>query len=152
MDPLSRVASKRVRNRTEDFIRDLEEDLRNVYGDVEVRVGEALSRIVGFTAELREDDEGYILAADLAGVAKEDIDLRVVEEQTIEIEAKRMEPILEDDERYLIQERVYGPIKRSFALPTKIDQETVEAELTDGVLTVRMLKAEETRGQRIEVK
>ena len=56
-----------------------------------------------------------------------------------------------EDERYLLQERPSGKFFRSFELPDAVDANKVEASLTNGVLTLRLPKAEEARPRSIKV-
>jgi len=57
-----------------------------------------------------------------------------------------------DGGRYYRRERGFGEFARTVTLPGPIDPETVQAEYTDGVLSVRMAKAEETKPKKVEIK
>ena len=52
---------------------------------------------------------------------------------------------------YLLKERRYTRFQRSFTLPPTVDEQTVNAKLNDGVLTITLNKREETKPRRIQV-
>ena len=103
-------------------------------------------------ADLRENEEGFLLSAELPGVRREDILVRV-EGGILTLEGRRtMDPDTRDAEHLRI-ERSYGPFTRSFHLPAAIDTGRVTAALRLGVLEVFIPKSEEakTRPVRINV-
>jgi HSP20 family protein len=57
----------------------------------------------------------------------------------------------EENDSYLLQERPFGKFFRSFELPDAVDANQVEASLTNGVLTLRLPKAEEARPRSIKI-
>ena len=83
----------------------------------------------------------YKLHAEIPGIKKEDINLEVGEEE-LEISAETKEEKKEEDEKkgYIRRERRYSKFYRRIPLPQPVDSEKVEAELKDGVLTVRLPK------------
>jgi HSP20 family protein len=97
-----------------------------------------------------EDADGLTLLADLPGVSKERLDVRV-EGDTL---------IVEGDVQIALSEQmqaVYADIRsthyqRRFALSDELQAENIEASLKDGVLTVRIPKRAETKPRRIEVR
>ncbi len=60
----------------------------------------------------------------------------------------------EKDKNYYLAERSFGAFRRTIPLPVEIDRDKVEASFKNGVLTVRLPKAEQarTQAQRIQVK
>jgi HSP20 family protein len=88
-------------------------------------------------------DEGneYKLHAEMPGIKKEDINLEVGEDE-IEISAESKEEKKEGDEKkgYIRRERRYSKFYRRIPLPQPINPDKVEAELKDGVLTVKLPK------------
>jgi len=102
-------------------------------------------------------DEGseYRLHAEMPGIKKEDINLEVGEDE-IEISAETKEEKKEGDEKkgYIRRERRYSKFYRKIPLPQPINSEKVEAELKDGVLTVRMPKVSppEKKTKKVGVK
>jgi HSP20 family protein len=92
-----------------------------------------------------------VIHAELPGMKKEDIDIRV-ENNVLTIRGKkeRKEEVKEDG--YFRSERAYGAFSRSFSLPTSVDVKKIAAEYKDGVLTLSLPKADEAKPRQIEVK
>lgn len=100
--------------------------------------------------DLREDREGFVLCAELPGVRREDIRIRVEGgsltlegERHLEAEARAAEP--------LRIERSYGPFSRAFPLPAAVDAGKARARFHHGVLEIFVPKAAEARGRAIRV-
>jgi HSP20 family protein len=96
------------------------------------------------------DAHEVVLKAELPGLKKEDIDLRV-EQNTLTITGERREEKAVKKDRYHRMERVCGTFSRSFSLPATIDPERVRAEYQDGVLTVTLPLREESKPRQISV-
>ncbi|MDQ3259755.1 MAG: Hsp20/alpha crystallin family protein [Pseudomonadota bacterium] len=97
-----------------------------------------------------EDEAGITVIADLAGVAKEDLAIRV-DGDTLTIEA----PISLGESQNI--DPVYAEIraaqyKRSFTLSRELDIAKIDAALKDGVLKLYVPKVEQAKPRRIEVK
>jgi len=91
-----------------------------------------------------------VMKAELPGLAREDIDLRV-ENSTLTLRGERKRDTEVKQEQFHRVERSYGAFSRSFALPTRIDTDKVRAEFRDGVLTVSLPVKAEAKPRQIEV-
>jgi HSP20 family protein len=91
-----------------------------------------------------------VIKAELPGLKKEDIDVRV-ENNTLTLRGERKREQTVKDEQFHRVERTYGAFSRSFSLPSTIDTEKVNADFTDGVLTITMPLREEAKPRKIEV-
>jgi HSP20 family protein len=85
-----------------------------------------------------ENDKEFIIEMMLAGIKKEDISIKV-DKDVLKIKAVRNEV---KDLKYNRKESFTGTYKRLFVLPELADVENISASLTDGVLTVKILKLE----------
>jgi HSP20 family protein len=95
---------------------------------------------------IREEDDAYILSALVPGLKADDLNIQVLEDVLrIEGEYKL------DESEYLLQELPHGSFKRTLRLPTVIDADHVEAKITDGVLTLKLPKAESARPKKINI-
>ena len=101
--------------------------------------------------EVRETNDAYIFKADLPGVQEEDLDISVAKNR-MTVTGKREMEKREENDRFYAVERNYGSFTRSFTLPTDIDDAHVDAELRDGVLTLRMPKTREQQAKKVQVK
>ena len=106
---------------------------------------------------VREEDDAYVLSALVPGLKAEDLNIQVLEDVVrIEGEYKRSTPQSgsvdkADETEYLMQELPQGSFNRTLRLPTVIEADHVEAKITDGVLTLRLPKAESARPKKIQV-
>jgi len=105
---------------------------------------------------IHEDAEGeaYILSALVPGLKSEELNIQVLEDVVrIQGEYKGSHPEDKADEsNYLVRELPDGSFARTLRLPAAIDAEHVEANITDGVLTLRLPKAESARPKQIKIK
>lgn len=105
-------------------------------------------RYVSPPVDIYETTNGLVVTADLPGVAKEGLDLRVENNLlTIRGKAAHAAP---GDPIY----REYGLVNffRQFELNERVDQSKISAELKHGVLTLSLPKAEEAKPRKIEVR
>jgi HSP20 family molecular chaperone IbpA len=100
--------------------------------------------------DIYEDDSGITLLADLPGVARERLGVRVDGDSlTIEGTAEVAGP----REMELVYGEAQPPVyRREFSLSRELDASRIEAQLKDGVLRLTIPKAEEAKPRRIEVR
>jgi HSP20 family protein len=96
---------------------------------------------------IREEDEAYVLSALVPGIKSDELNIQILED-VIRIEGEYKM----DESKYLIRELPNGSFTRTLRLPAPIDAEHVEAEVSDGVLTLRLPKAESARPKQIKIK
>jgi HSP20 family protein len=98
---------------------------------------------------IEEQDDAYVIEAELPGVRREDVDIEIVgNELTISGEFK------ERERAGVLRRRTrrVGRFEFRVALPEGVDPDAVDAELDHGVLTVRVPKAQRAARRQIEVK
>src|SRR4030095_155691 len=96
-----------------------------------------------------EDSNGIVLRADLPGVSKESLELSI-ESQTITIEGQMQLDVPEGLE--VSHAEVSVPrFRRVFTLSKELDAAKIAAELNDGVLTLRIPKADYAQPRRIPI-
>ncbi|MCK6485242.1 MAG: Hsp20/alpha crystallin family protein [Phycisphaerae bacterium] len=100
--------------------------------------------------DIIERADELLVLADMPGVAAEDIDVRF-ENGTLEIHG-RVRPRQDDETRFLLREYGVGDFHRSFEVSEIIDAGRITAECANGVLTLRLPKAESARPRTIAVK
>jgi HSP20 family molecular chaperone IbpA len=98
--------------------------------------------------DIYETEDGLLVKADLPGVAREGLDVRV-ENSLLTIRGKAAH-VAPGDPVY----REYGLVNffRQFELNERVDQSKISAELKHGVLTLTLPKAEEAKPRQIDVK
>ena len=97
-----------------------------------------------------EDDTGITILADLPGVPKDRLALRV-EGETLQIEGDIASEMPEGMEAVYAEVQV-PRYRRAFSLSRELDTAKIDAGLKDGVLTLRIPKAEHAQPRRIEVR
>jgi HSP20 family protein len=95
-------------------------------------------------------DHEIVLRAELPGLKREDIDIRV-ENSTLTLRGERKQEKEVSKESYHRVERAYGIFTRSFSLPSTVDTEKVSAAFADGILTVKLPTREEAKPRQIQV-
>ena len=96
---------------------------------------------------VREEDESYVLSALVPGIKSDELNIQILED-VVRIEGEYKA----EENQYLVREIPSGSFNRTLRLPAPIDAEHVEAEVTDGVLTLRLPKAESARPKQIKIK
>ena len=109
-------------------------------------------RLAPYCVDVREDADHFYVEAELPGFKKEEIDI-TMENQQLTISAERKDEQKQGGKKgdLLLHERRYSRFIRSFTLPPTVDEQTVNAKLADGVLTITLNKREETKPRKIAV-
>ena len=102
---------------------------------------------------VRAEDEAYVLSALVPGLNADELNIQVLDDVVrIQGEHQRSSPVEKaDDSHYLVREIPTGSFTRTLRLPAPIDAEHVEADVTNGVLTLRLPKAESARPKQIKI-
>ncbi|MBI1842649.1 MAG: Hsp20/alpha crystallin family protein [Verrucomicrobia bacterium] len=98
-----------------------------------------------------EDEKEYLIKVEAPEVKKEDLTVKV-QDGVLHVDGQRKFEREDEGRRFHRVERFYGRFSRSFALPDDADQEKVTAEFTDGILRVRVAKAEKAKPKQVEVR
>ncbi len=101
--------------------------------------------------DIVENKDEIVVKAELPGMKKDDIHISY-KDGVLTLEGERKKEKEEKDVNYHRIERVYGKFCRSFQLPTVIQEDKINAEYKDGVLTIHLPKAEEAKPKEIEIK
>ena len=100
--------------------------------------------------DLSETDEFYFIHLDVPGMSKEDLDINF-HDNTLTVSGERKVEETEEQHNFVRMERTFGHFYRSFSLPKAIKTDKINANYKDGVLTIRVPKAEESKPRRIKV-
>jgi len=99
--------------------------------------------------DVTENEDAYVMEADLPGVKRDDVTIEVVgSELKIHGETKDEH---EGDGTAHQRMRRHGRFDYRFRLPDQADPDAIEARLSDGVLSVRVPKSEQAQRRRIEL-
>ena len=101
--------------------------------------------------DVTEQDNAYLVKAEIPGVAKEDIQVSIEGNQvTIGAEVKH-EKDVKDGKRVLRSERYFGSVYRGFTLPVEVDEAASNAKYENGVLELKLAKKPAQAGRKLTV-
>jgi HSP20 family protein len=95
---------------------------------------------------VREEDDGYTLTAVVPGLKADDLNIQVLD-GVVRIEGEYEL----DDGDYMLAELPNGKFRRTLRMPASVEADKVEAKIKDGVLTLRLPKAESALPKKIKV-
>jgi HSP20 family protein len=93
-----------------------------------------------------DEQDAFVLTALVPGLKADDLNIQVLDD-VVSIEGK----FPEAGNEYLLQELSGGSFRRELRLPSPLEADKVEARITDGILNVRLPKAESARPKTIKV-
>lgn len=101
--------------------------------------------------DMYETDDDIVVKAAVPGVKPEDVDISIQGDVlTIRGESKDEQEVNDGD--YHRRERYYGAFTRTIQLPTNVKTDRADAQVDNGVLTLRLPKAEEAKPRKINIK
>ena len=103
------------------------------------------------TVDIEEDDNNYLIRADVPGVDKKDIYVRLDNGVLSITGEKIVEKEIGKGSKQHRTERYSGSFSRRFTLPTAIKSDKVDASYKNGVLTLKVPKAEDAKPKAIEI-
>ncbi len=121
------------------------DELHRLFDDV------ARDRWEGYPpVDIRIAGDEVVLTAEMPGVDKDAL-LIEVDGSHLTLSGEKPEPPRSEAEVSVHRERSFGKFERTFELGFAVDREAITADYRDGVLTIRLPKAEAARPRRIEV-
>ncbi|MCB1214363.1 MAG: Hsp20/alpha crystallin family protein [Deltaproteobacteria bacterium] len=132
----------------------LERALPNLFGQWG---GSELSQTFSPSLEIREDAEAYRVKVEVPGLKKDHINVSV-HDGVLHISGEKTEEKVKTEGKegeanyYSYSERSFGKFKRSLSLPENVVSDQVEAEVKDGVLSIKIPKQAKPEPKTIEVK
>lgn len=100
--------------------------------------------------DIREDEDRYLLVADLPGVDRKDVDI-TVEDNILTFKGERTAEQEDTSKGYRRRERVHGEFLRQFTLPDTADMENIHATVNAGVLEIEIPKQAKLQPRKITV-
>jgi HSP20 family protein len=104
----------------------------------------------GLPLDVAEREDAYVIHASIPGINPDDVDVSI-SDNVLTIRGEMKHHIDEENERYVLRERRMGSFTRSVTFPMPIDADRAEATCDNGVLTLRLPKAETARPRRIGI-
>jgi HSP20 family protein len=101
--------------------------------------------------DVRENDDAYVVHAEVPGVKKDDIHVTIDADQIAISAETRNERELKEGERVLRAERHYGKVYRAFTLGQPVDEDKAVARYADGVLELTLPKKAVASAKRLSI-
>ena len=102
--------------------------------------------------DVLESDAEFVVNADVPGCTKEHVEVRLLDDETLQIAVDYHHATDVGGEGYVRQERRRRHVNRTIELPGSVDDGRVTANCENGVLTVRLPRTTEGQsGRRIEI-
>ncbi|AET63428.1 Hsp20/alpha crystallin family protein [Methanothrix harundinacea] len=131
-------------------IRKIQERMNQLIDDFAVEAPMAAGDVMKPLADVKETDDEVVVAVDLPGMDKGDVEISVAED-LLEIKAERKVEKEEKGEEFYRKERSFSRYERSLTLPAGVKAEEARASLQDGVLTVHLPKVEVTTRKKVKI-
>jgi HSP20 family protein len=103
------------------------------------------------TIDVYQTESDIVIKSTIAGVKPEDLDV-AINNDMVTIRGERKNEEMVGSENYYYQECYWGSFSRSVVLPVDIISEKAEASLKNGILTIRLPKADTNRIKKIQVR
>ncbi len=100
--------------------------------------------------DIKEEDNQYLLVADIPGVDPKDIDIHM-ENGILSIKGERNSELKTEQDGYKRIERKHGVFYRRFTMPEGVNPDGIEAKCENGVLSVSIPKQEAAQPRKITV-
>lgn len=101
--------------------------------------------------DVHQTADEIVVTASLPGIKPEDVKITLTG-QTLQIRGELKADEKVERDQYLYRERRYGSFSRQLELPVRVEGDKSQAEFQNGVLTLRIPKAEEVKPRQIQIK
>lgn len=101
--------------------------------------------------DVYEKEDELVVKAELPGVPKKELQINL-EDDVLTIKAEKKQEETAEDTHYYARGRYFGQYSRSISLPFHVDNDKISAIFKNGLLEIRLPKAEEAKSKQIEVK
>jgi len=139
----------------DDLMAEVESRFQSLLGGIGVRGedirGRAVPAIGDFRVDVRDHEDKVIVVADLPGVEKENVTVRLIDPRRLEIRSRRAGESTEEAADFFMRERVYGEMSRTVMLPAEVTEEGATASFKNGVLEVQLKKVPVEAGTTIPI-
>jgi HSP20 family protein len=145
------LRTRRIALPTVDPLSSMQREMEHLFGRFMNGASENGGAARGWHAAVAmwDDADKVFLEVELPGVKSSDIDV-TVHNGLLRISGERKLP--EGERNYWVNDRSYGPFDRAITLPEDVDADSIDAQLTDGVLHIVLSKKPEAQPKKITVK
>jgi HSP20 family protein len=101
--------------------------------------------------DIAEEEDAIVVRAEVPGCKAEDVDISIYG-NTLTISGEKKMSEEKKEKGYYHMESSYGSFRRELTLPTDVDQDKIDAACKDGVLSIKLPKAEKTKAVKVKVR
>jgi len=111
-------------------------------------IGEIPAELAPYAVDVHENADHFFVEAELPGFSKDEVDI-TLEDGVLTIRAERKTESSKRDPLHI--ERRWTQFQRAFTLPTAVNENSVNATMDKGVLTITLDKREEVKPRKISI-
>lgn len=100
--------------------------------------------------DLTETTKEFVIQFDIPGIKKDDVKIEI-ENNRLTVTGERSDKKEQEDAKSFLSETSYGSFMRSFALPTAVDENKVDAHYDSGVLTIKVPKLQTSKAKAVKI-
>lgn len=104
----------------------------------------------GLPLDVIEDEDNYIVKASVPGIKPDALEI-TYNKGMLTIKGQMEDESESTKGQYHLRERRFGTFSRTISLPTTVKPEDIQADYHDGILSLKMPKAEEVKPKRIPI-
>jgi len=101
--------------------------------------------------DIAETKDDFVVKVEVPGMSKDDLKIKM-QENVLTVQGEKKQESESKDQNYHRIERSFGSFCRSFRLPSMVKADKIEANYKDGILSIKLPKAEEAKSKEIEIK
>jgi HSP20 family protein len=125
-------------------------DINRYLGNIRSKTAASQEREWAPAVDIREEENRYLLSADIPGVERENIEI-TLENGVLTLKGERTLESGTQGKEYRRRERVNGSFMRQFTLPETVDTQNISATVKNGVLDVVIPKQAKPQPTRITI-
>lgn len=129
----------------------LRDRVDRLVSDVRLSLETGLNEGIAPPVDHQEAEDEFIVKASMPGIRPDDVDIKVAN-NLLTIRGESHEERDDKKGKWHLCERHPGSMYRILTLPSPVNEEQAEATMSDGVLEIRLAKADEAMGKRITVR
>jgi len=131
-------------------LRGLQDEMNRMFSDFFGEASETAMSQLTPALDVVDGKDEVMVHVELPGIAKEDVEISL-KDDLLTIRGEKKEKKEEKDENRYYVERTYGGFSRTINLPARVKADKVKASYKDGVLEIKMPKAEEDKVREVQV-
>lgn len=130
---------------------DLTEEMQRMWEDFFPTQGQEREMMWQPRVDMNQTKDDIIVTAEVPGLTEKEIKITLKENRLVISGEKKVEEEQKDEDFYCCERR-YGKFERAFVLPTDVVSEKAEAKVKDGILRIKLPKAEKVKAKEITIK